>query len=93
MNTPDSQKIIIRFYEAIDELIKEGRLKNFASFIRRYDLSQTNFYKSKGQPERDIFQPAWLSYVVNDYGVSANWLLSGTGKPLKKFTQKLQHAD
>ncbi len=30
-------------------------------------------------PSRDIFQAAWLTYLVNDYGVSATWLLTGRG--------------
>lgn len=28
---------------------------------------------------RDIFQPAWLTYLVRDFGVSAAWLLTGVG--------------
>ncbi|MGP1526962.1 MAG: hypothetical protein ACTTI2_06115 [Bacteroidales bacterium] len=28
---------------------------------------------------RDIFQPAWLAYLVDEYGVSATWLLTGRG--------------
>ena len=31
-------------------------------------------------PSRDIFQPAWLTYLVEDYGVSAQWLLTGVGE-------------
>jgi hypothetical protein len=28
---------------------------------------------------RDILQLAWLKYLVTDYGVSADWLLTGRG--------------
>lgn len=31
------------------------------------------------EPERDIFQVSWLSYLVRDYGVSPMWLLTGFG--------------
>ena len=31
------------------------------------------------EPERDIFQVAWLENLVNDYKVSSLWLLTGNG--------------
>lgn len=33
---------------------------------------------------RDIFQPAWLTYLVEEYGVSAQWLLTGKGEFYRK---------
>ena len=30
-------------------------------------------------PESDIFQVAWLKYLIDDYGLSAHWLLTGQG--------------
>lgn len=32
---------------------------------------------------RDIFQPAWLTYLVKDFGVSSEWLLTGKGEIMK----------
>ena len=29
---------------------------------------------------RDIFQPAWLTYIVEEYNISAEWLLTGRGE-------------
>jgi hypothetical protein len=28
---------------------------------------------------RDIFQTAWLAYLIINYGISAEWLLTGQG--------------
>lgn len=35
-------------------------------------------------PRRDIFQAAWLAYLVKDYKVSAEWLLTGQGNFYKE---------
>lgn len=47
--------------------------------------------------ERDIFQVAWLAYLVCDYGVSADWLLTGAGpfyrSTVKKTAKKPQRAE
>lgn len=83
MNTPDSQKIIIRFFEALDELKASGRIKSRREFARMYDIDHSNMNKAKKSPERDIFQVAWLTHMVEDFKISAKWLLTGKGKMLR----------
>ena len=33
----------------------------------------------KAEPERRVLKSECLTYLVRDYGVSADWLLCGTG--------------
>jgi hypothetical protein len=37
---------------------------------------------------RDIFQPAWLTYLVVEYGISSDWLLTGRGECLPAYLDK-----
>ncbi|MDD4820281.1 MAG: hypothetical protein PHD21_05555 [Flavobacteriales bacterium] len=84
MQTPESQKVIKRFFEAIYALKARGDIRGKQTFTVRYCINRWNFNTLEKEPERDIFQTAWLSFLVNDYGVSADWLLTGKGDMFKK---------
>jgi len=80
MQTTDSQKIVLRFFAALETIIAKGEIRGKQTFTRRYNINRWNFLTLQKEPHRDIFQPAWLSYLVNDYNVSPGWLLTGKGK-------------
>lgn len=79
MQTQESQAIVRRFFEAIGELKSRRAIRGIQTFTTRYGINKRNFYTCRAQPERDMFQVAWLAYLVNDYGVSPRWLLTGEG--------------
>ncbi|MBP3768440.1 MAG: hypothetical protein J6I31_09225 [Prevotella sp.] len=79
MQTTSSQIIVRRFFEAVRELKSRKVIRGIQTFTTRYGINKRNFYTCEAQPERDIFQVAWLGYLVNDYKVSATWLLTGEG--------------
>lgn len=79
MQTTDSQKIIIRFFEALQRLKADKRIRGKQTFTRDHGINRWNMNSLEKDPSRDIFQPAWLTYLVNDYGVSPQWLLTGMG--------------
>lgn len=80
MNTPDSQVIVKRFYQAIEHLIEYKILWGKKTFCVEYSINTWNFNTVQKNPESDMFQIAWLGYLVKDYGISAEWLLTGKGK-------------
>lgn len=86
MQTEDSQKVVKRFFEAIYFLKASKNIRGLQTFTNRYNINKRNLYQLKDDHSRDIFQAAWLTYLVNDYGVSATWLLTGNGSifPEKK---------
>ena len=79
MNNPESVKIVNRFYEALDMLIATNILRGIQTFTRAYEINKRNFYTARKEPDRDIFQMAWLSYLIRDFGVSAQGFMTGVG--------------
>lgn len=80
MNSPESQIIVRRFFSALRLLIAAGCLRGLQTFARRYGANRWNMLTEERAPERDMFQPAWLSVLVLDFHVSARWLLTGEGE-------------
>jgi hypothetical protein len=83
MNNPESIKIINRFFEALDMLIASRELRGAQTFTKKYGINTWNFKTVRKNPESDMFQLVWISYLVNDYGVSAEWLMTGKGGMFK----------
>lgn len=79
MQSIDSQQIVQRFFEALYYLKAQKTIRGKQTFTRRYGINRWNLNTLEKDPERDMFQPAWLTYLVRDYGISATWLLTGAG--------------
>ncbi len=80
MQSAESQAIVRRFFAALRTLIAARRLRGVQTFARRYGINRWNFLTVERQPERDMFQLAWMTALVRDYGVSPRWLLTGEGE-------------
>jgi len=79
-HTEDSQLIVSRFFDALHYLIANGKIKGGRSgFCRRYNITRSNFCRLDREPWHGDFQPAWLAYLVRDYGISPLWLIMGQG--------------
>ena len=83
MQTEDSQKVIKRFFEAIYALKEQKIIRGKQTFTMKYDINRWNFNTLEKNHASDIFQTAWLAHLVNDFNVSSEWLLIGTGKMFK----------
>lgn len=79
MQTTDSQQIVVRFFDALQRLKEDKAIRGKKTFTERYGINRWNMNTCEKEPSRDIFQPAWLAYLVKDYGVSPLWLLTGEG--------------
>lgn len=80
MNTPDSQIIVRRFFDALARLKADRVIRGKQTFTRRYGINRWNMNTLDKQPVSDIFQPAWLAYLADDYKVSPQWLIQGQGE-------------
>ncbi len=79
MQTEDSQRIVSRFFQALQRLKADRKIRGKQTFTRKYNINRWNMNTLEKDHTRDIFQPAWLTYLVEGYGVSAQWLLTGKG--------------
>ncbi|MDR3245004.1 MAG: hypothetical protein LBT50_01065 [Prevotellaceae bacterium] len=80
MQNEESQKIVARFFEAIYALKETKIIHGKMNFTERYGINNRNFWLLEQDKSRDIFQVSWLSYLVNDYGISPEWLITGKGE-------------
>lgn len=77
MQTENSQKIIARFFQALEYLKTYKIIRGKATFAKRYNINSRNMFKLEKDHSRDIFQTEWLTALVLDYKVNPYWLLCG----------------
>lgn len=83
MNEPqECLDITLRFFEALELIKKQKRIRGLKTFATRYGLNYWEFnIWSKKKPR---IKQEWLTYLVRDYDVSASWLLTGEGSVFTK---------
>lgn len=78
----DGAIITKRFFLALDVLRRLRKIRGMKTFTDAYGINYWNFYTIKKEPESHMFKPEWLTYLVIDFNVSADWLLTGRGSML-----------
>lgn len=73
-------EIVARFFYAINKLKEAKVIRGVQTFTRRYGIDRRNFITLRKEPSRQIFQVCWLAYLVRDYMISPEWLLTGNGE-------------
>lgn len=84
MQNVDSQLVVVRFFEVLDYLKANKYIRGLQTFTTRYNINKRNLYQLKADPSRDIFQVAWLFFLVRDYNVSPLYLLTGEGEIMNR---------
>lgn len=71
-----------RFYQALQRLISDKVIRGKKTFTDRYGINRWNLVslEQEGAESKRRVPALWLSYLVEDYGISAQWLLTGQGK-------------
>jgi len=82
MQNERSQIIIGRFFLALNLLISNKTLRGKKTFCDVVGCNRRNFYALEHNYASDIFQASWLSVLVVNYHISADWLLTGRGDML-----------
>jgi hypothetical protein len=79
--TQEEQNMIVgRFFEALAWLKETRQLRGLKTFTDRYGINRRSLRRLQLNPSTNDFKAAWLTYLVTDFGISAQWLLTGEGQ-------------
>lgn len=80
-----------RFFDAMNMLISQGSLDGLQTFCRRYGLNRPKYSNlrvmittGRSSASYKYIDIEALSHLVKDYGIDAEWLLTGSGGMFKK---------
>lgn len=74
-----SQEVTVRFFRAIEQLKFDKRIRGKQTLCRLYGINRRHLWILEHNPASDIMKLSWLTILVVDYGISADWLLTGRG--------------
>lgn len=77
--SPTGVAITDRFFEAIEILRSEKRLRGLQTLTRNHGLNYGNVAFIKSHRNTSVLKPEILAYLAKDYGISCEWLLLGKG--------------
>ena len=83
MISKEGIEITNRFFEAIEILKSQNKIKGLHTFTTKFNINRRNLQDVRKNPDVKILKPDIISYLVTEYDVSAEWILTGRGEPLK----------
>lgn len=73
------EEITQRFFEALDKLKSDKKIKGLRTFTRKHDINHWNLLTLRKEPSKRVLKPEYIKYLVQEYKISANWILIGDG--------------
>lgn len=71
--------IMKRYYEAFDAAKANNLIKSVSSFCENNGIDKRHFYAQRQDLGKGYFEVSWLLPLIEKYGVSSLWLLTGKG--------------
>lgn len=82
--SPEGIMITERFFQAISELKSMKKIRGLQTFTRGHGINRWNLNSVKSSPSTRVLKPEWICFLVKDYGVSAEWIITGKGEMFNK---------
>lgn len=76
-------EIANRFFQAIDILKAQKKIKSLRSLTEKYGLNYGNFHTMKTHPETYALKAELIASLAEDFGLSTEWILLGKGRIFK----------
>lgn len=68
-----------RFFEAIDMLKAQKKIRGLQTFTRLYNINKWNLITVRQNPSRSVLKPELIVFLVRDFGISPEWIILGKG--------------
>ena len=80
MTQEEHISIIDRFFEALAWLKESRRIRGLQTFARSCGVDRRSLRRLMAQPEKYSLKVGWVVHLVREYGINADWLLTGEGQ-------------
>lgn len=80
MTQQERIEIVGRFFEALAWLKESRRIRGLQTFARSCGVDRRSLRRLMAQPEKYSLKVGWVVHLVREYGINADWLLTGEGK-------------
>lgn len=75
----DTLSIMERFYAALDAAREHKFISDVAAFCDDNYIDKRHLYAQRKDLGRGFFEVGWLVPLVEQFGISSNWLITGKG--------------
>lgn len=72
--------IVGRFFEALAWLKESRQIRGLQTFARSCGVDRRSLRRLMAQPEKYSLKVGWVVHLVREYGINADWLLTGEGQ-------------
>ena len=79
MTPQEHIEIVCRFFEALEWLKETRRIRGLQTFARSCGVDRRSLRRLQAEPEKNSLKVGWVVPLVRDYGINAQWLLTGEG--------------
>ena len=79
MEGTEHDAIVERFFAALQWLKGQKKLRGMKTFCVRYGIHRSTLRRIQYGQTREL-RAVWVVYLVRDYGISAQWILTGEGE-------------
>mgnify|MGYP000058238063 FL=1 len=84
MKNPINIEVTIRFYEAVNFLIGNGKIRGKQTYCNLAGIDKRAYYRQESDKEASLIQFFWIIPLVTEFNINAKWLLTGKGSMFEK---------
>ena len=76
--------VMERFFKALYVLVETKAIRGISPYCEEYGIDSRHLYAQKNDFNKGFFEIQWILPLIQNYGVSSDWLLFGKGEMFKR---------